>query len=167
MAGLCVLALGLRMHALNYGLPDVLNPDEIPILNRALAFGKGSLNPKNFLYPTLYFYALFVWEALFFVVGRLGGLFHTIGDFERMFFTDHSPHVLAGRALTATCGVLTVAAVYRFGARLFDRATGTVAALFLAVAPLAVRLPRPDAVPGWPPARWPGWHFRHTTTRSP
>ena len=34
-----------------------------PILNRALAFGKPDLNPHNFLYPTLYFYALFVWEG--------------------------------------------------------------------------------------------------------
>jgi hypothetical protein len=139
VAGICALALALRVYALNYGLPDVLNPDEIPILNRALAFGKGSLNPKNFLYPSLYFYALFAWEAAFFVAGRLTGLFHSLSDFERQFFVDHSRHVLAGRALTAAFGVLTVAAVYRLGARLYDRTTGIAAALLLAVAPLAVR----------------------------
>jgi len=139
IAGVCAIALGFRVWALSYGLPDVLNPDEIPILNRALAFGKGSLNPHNFLYPTLYFYALFAWEALFLVFGRLAGLFHSLGDFERQFFLDPSRHVLAGRALTAMFGMATVVATYRFGARLYDRATGVVAALLLAAAPLAVR----------------------------
>jgi hypothetical protein len=135
----CALALGLRVYGLNYGLPDVHNPDEIPILNRALAFAKGDLDPKNFLYPTLYFYVLFAWEGLFFIAGRLAGLYGSVSAFEREFFVDPSHLVLAGRALTATFGVLSVAAVYQFGARLYDRATGLGAALLLAVAPFAVR----------------------------
>ncbi len=47
------LALALRLLALAYGLPATYNPDETPILNRALAFAKGDLNPHNFLYPSL------------------------------------------------------------------------------------------------------------------
>src|SRR5262245_38847761 len=142
LALVVLLALGLRVYALNWGLPDVHHPDEIPIINRALAFAKGGLsglNPKNFLYPTLYFYVLFAWEGAFFVVGRLAGLYNSVSAFEREFFSDPSHIITAGRALTATFGTATIIAVYQFGARLYDRRTGLVAALLLAVAPFAVR----------------------------
>lgn len=134
-----VLAAALRLWAVSYGLPAIFNPDEIPILSRALAFAKGDLNPHNFLYPTLYFYALFVWETLYFVVGRVAGLYHSVADFQNAFFVDPSRLVLVGRTLTAAFGVASVVAVYEAGRRFFDRQVGIGAALFLAVAPFAVR----------------------------
>jgi hypothetical protein len=133
------LAAALRFLALGYGLPAVYNPDETPILNRALALAKGDPNPHNFLYPSLYFYSLFAWETLFFLVGRVAGLFASLNDFQREFFTDPSRLFLAGRALTATFGVATVLAVYWYGRRLYGRTAGLAAAAFLAVAPIAVR----------------------------
>jgi hypothetical protein len=139
LGAICLLGGGLRFYGLAYGLPDVHNPDEIPILSRALALAKGDPNPHNFLYPSLYFYALFLWEGLFFAAGRLMGLYGSVAAFQREFFIDPSRLVLAGRALTATFGVLAIPAVYRFGARLYGRLTGLGAALFLAVSPFAVR----------------------------
>jgi hypothetical protein len=135
----CLLALALRLFALGYGLPAVFNPDEIPILNRALAFAKGDPNPHNFLYPSLYFYTLFLWESAYFLVGRAFGVFDSLGAFQQEFFRDPSRLILAGRALSAVCGTATVAALYYFGRRLYDRGTGLAAAAFLAVAPIAVR----------------------------
>jgi hypothetical protein len=139
LTAILALAAGLRLFALGWGLPDFHHPDEQYILNRALAFAKGDLNPKNFLYPTLYFYALFAWEGGFFVLGRIAGWYGSVAAFEREFFVDPTRLVVAGRALTALFGVATVAAVYRFGARLYNRWTGLGAALLLAVAPFAVR----------------------------
>jgi hypothetical protein len=139
LAGLLALAAVLRLVGLRYGLPAVYNPDEVAILNRALAFSGGDPNPHNFVYPTLYFYVLFAWEGLWFVVGRIAGIYGSLAAFERSFFVDPTLIYVAGRVLTVVCGVLTVAAVYRLGTRLFDRATGLAAALILAVAPLAVR----------------------------
>jgi hypothetical protein len=139
LAIICVLALALRMLGLTYGLPAVYNPDETPILNRALTFAKGDLNPHVFVYPTLYFYVLFIWEGLFFVAGRAIGLFDSLAAFQREFFLDPSRHFLAGRMLSVVCGTATVAGVYRLGRRLYDRGTGLGAAAFLAVAPIAVR----------------------------
>lgn len=139
LAVICLGAAALRFLALDYGLPATYNPDETPILNRALAFAKGDLNPRNFLYPSLYFYALFAWEGLFYVVGRAAGLFGSLDAFQREFFTDPSRLFLAGRALTAVFGVATVAALYWYGRRLYGRGAGLVAAAFLAVSPLAVR----------------------------
>ena len=88
LAGLVALGAALRLWGLGYGLPAVYNPDEVAIMNRALGFAQGDLNPHNFLYPTFYFYVLFVWEGLWFLVGRASGLFASRAAFERSFFVD-------------------------------------------------------------------------------
>ena len=67
LAAIGVLAAGLRLLGITFGLPAVYNPDEIAIMSRALAFAKGDLNPHNFLYPTFYFYVLFAWVGASFV----------------------------------------------------------------------------------------------------
>lgn len=139
LAAIIALGAGVRFWAITYGLPAIFNPDEIPILSRALALAKGDLNPHNFLYPTLYFYELFAWEGMYFVVARLAGVYRSVADFQNAFFVDPSRLVLVGRTLTAAFGVATIAAVYDAGRRFYDRQVGLGAALFLAVAPFAVR----------------------------
>jgi hypothetical protein len=130
--------LALRLWALGFGLPDIPNPDELPILNRALAL-RNNVNPHNVLYPTLYFYALVAWEGLFFIGARLVGLYASVAEFERAYFVDPSRHILAARALTALVGTVSIPALYSVGRRLANRAVALGAALFLAVAPYAVR----------------------------
>jgi hypothetical protein len=139
LGAICLLGFALRVTALDYGLPGVYHPDEIPILSRALALAKGDPNPHNFLYPTLHFYVLFAWEALFFVAGWAAGWYQSLADFQAQYFRDPSALVLAGRALTAVSGTLTLLAVYLLGRRLFDPAVGLASALFLAVSSYAVR----------------------------
>lgn len=139
IAGVCLVAAALRVWAIDYGLPGLYHPDETPILNRALTFAKGDPNPHNFLYPTLHLYTLFVWQGLFFVVGWAVGLFDSLRAFQEQFFVDPSYHFIAGRALTAVLGTLTIIAVYRLGRRLHGPAAGVIGAIFLAVAPFAVR----------------------------
>ena len=138
LAAILLLAAGLRAFGLDYGLPGIYNPDETPILNRGLAIAQ-DIKPQNFVYPSLYFYLLFVWEGLFFVLGRVAGLYSSVADFQREFFVDPSRHFLAGRAFSVVCGTLTVAAVYLLARRLYDRTTGLVAAAAMAVSPIAVR----------------------------
>lgn len=139
LIGICAVGFGLRVWALNWGLPGIYNPDETPILNRALSLADRHGNPHNFLYPSLHFYALFAWEVLFFAVGRVIGWFSSLDAFQREFFTDPSRLFLAGRALTAVCGTLMIAATYSFGRRLNGRAVGLCAAAFVAVSPFLVR----------------------------
>jgi hypothetical protein len=139
LLAICLLGAALRTVGITYGLPAIYNPDETPILNRALTLAKGDLNPHNFVYPSLYFYLLFVWEAAFFVAGRLAGAFDSLAEFQRQFFINPSAHFLAGRAFSVLCGTLTILALYWFGRRLYDKPTGLAAAAFLAVAPVAVR----------------------------
>lgn len=139
MAGVCLAGAALRFWAIDYGLPGLYHPDETPILNRALTFAKGDPNPHNFLYPTLHLYALFVWQGLFFLAGWAVGVFDSVRTFQAQFFVDPSYHFVAGRALTAVLGTLTIVAVFRIGRRLHSVGAGLAAAVFLAVAPFAVR----------------------------
>jgi hypothetical protein len=139
LVGMLALAGGLRLQGLGFGLPAVYNPDEIAIMSRALAFAKGDLNPHNFLYPTFYFYALFAWIGAYFAGAWATGAVPSAAVFQSQFFVDPTGIYLAGRLLGVVCGVATVGALYALGRRLFDVPTGLVAALFLAVAPTAVR----------------------------
>jgi hypothetical protein len=139
IAAILAVAAWLRARALDFGLPAVYNQDEVAILSRALAFAKGDLNPHNFLYPSFYFYVLFGWAGLRFAVARLTGAVPSLDAFQTAFFVDPTGVYLAGRWLSVACGVVTVAATWWLGRRLFGRAAGLAAALFLAVAPIAVR----------------------------
>jgi len=132
------LALVLRLIGLRYGLPHVYNPDEVAIMSRALAFAKGDLNPHNFLYPSLYFYVLFAWEALTALLAVAAGAVSSFGAFQREFFLDPTRVYVAGRLLTALLGTATVVATARLAARFDGARAGLIAALFLAVLPLHV-----------------------------
>jgi hypothetical protein len=134
-----LMAAFLRVWHVDFGLPAIYNPDEISIMNRAVALGQNHLNPQNFLYPSLYFYLLFVWEGLWYVTGRLFGVFGSLADFERAFFAEPTSIYVAGRLLSAAMGVATVWATWRLGARLGGARAGIAAATLMAVAPLAVR----------------------------
>ncbi len=134
----CGVGLWLRLTGLGFGLPAVFNMDEVAIMNRALAFGTGDLNPRNFLYPTLYFYVLFAWEGLTFIVGWALGIWDSLAAFQREFFVDPSRLFWAGRLLTTLCGIATIVAAARLAARLFAPSAAVAAAIFLAVAPIAV-----------------------------
>ena len=136
---LVVVAFGLRIVGLQYGLPSVYNPDEVAIMARALSFAKGTLNPHNFLYPTLYFYVLFGWVGAYLGFVWLSGGVSSLAALQQLYFTDPTGIYTAGRLLGVVCGTLCVPAIYRLGRQLFDVRIGLAAAAFLAVAPLAVR----------------------------
>lgn len=134
----CGLGLWLRLRGLGFGLPAVYNMDEVAIMNRALAFGTGDLNPHNFLYPTFYFYALFAWQGLTFAAGWVMGWWDSVAAFQREFFVDPSRLYWSGRLLSTLCGVATIAAVAALASRLFNRGAAAIAALMMAVMPIAV-----------------------------
>ncbi len=78
IGAICTLGFIVRVVGLQYGLPAVYNPDEVAIMARALSFARGTLNPHNFLYPTLYFYALFAWVGVYlgwiYITGQVASL---------------------------------------------------------------------------------------------
>ena len=139
LAAIAIIAFALRLYGLQFGLPAVYNPDEVAIMARALSFAKGTLNPHNFLYPTLYFYVLFAWVGSYLGAIWLVGGVSTVAELQALYFTNPTGIYTVGRLLGVVCGTACVLAIYHLGQRLFDRRVGIAAAAFLAVAPLAVR----------------------------
>lgn len=126
------VAAGLRLTALGYGLPDLFNADEPHIINVAASFGRGSLNPGIFKYPTLWMYLLFAAFGIHFLAWSRLGTAHSVREFGQRFIWDNASFYLVGRALSAAFSMAGLAAVYAAGAELGGRRTGLWAAAFLA-----------------------------------
>ena len=101
--------------------------------------GKGSLNPHNFLYPTFFFYVLFVWVGLYLTWSWVSGRVASVSELPSLYFTDATGIYTAGRLLGVISGVAGVVLLYRLAHRFADRRAAIVASLLLATAPLHVR----------------------------
>jgi len=140
LAAIVALAALVRFWGLDFGLPHTeTRPDESTIIGIAVNIARGDLHPHFFNYPTLYMYVLAALYWAVYVVGLAGGWFESFDEFARVWTSDSAGPYLVSRALSATAGTATVAALYCLGRRLFGRQTGIVAALFLALAFLHVR----------------------------
>ncbi|MBI4348768.1 MAG: glycosyltransferase family 39 protein [Elusimicrobia bacterium] len=132
------VGLALRLAGLGYGLPAVFNSDEPHLVNLAVSFGKGSLRPELFKYPTLYPYLLFVSFGAFFAVWSVGGLRKSVADFGAYFAWSPGPFYLLGRALSAAASLAALLPVHR-AASTWLGPTGALGAVgLLAVSPVVV-----------------------------
>src|SRR6266550_3610299 len=124
VAGLFVVASGLRLWGINFGLPALYRPDEDVTVGRAMGILHGVLNPHFADWPHLYFYVAAAWLAPF----RLLGL-----------VSDPASGYLGVRVLDALLGSLTVLLVFEFARRAYGWLAGFFGAAALAVAFLHVR----------------------------
>lgn len=129
---LFLLALAVRLWGIGYGLPSLYVGDESFHLGNALAMGaRRSLEPVYVVYPTFYTYVLLFVYSLFYLTGRLFGVYGGAIDFGVQYFLDPTPLFLLGRGLSALSGALGVWLVYRIGRRYFGATAGTLAAVLL------------------------------------
>lgn len=136
---LLLTSLCLNLWGVSYGLPNRYYPDEGRIVNHALAFGMGDLNPHYFNYPALSMYLLFIFYGIYFFTGYLVGVFQTATDFQLLFFSDPSSFYLIGRIWNALVGVAVVGLVYRLGKEAFrNRKIGLLAGALIAPLPYFV-----------------------------
>jgi len=136
LAACLLLAFALRVYGVNFGLPHTYYWDEPTVVNRAVRFGSGDLNPHFFYYPAFYMYVLFLASGLYFVLGRLTGHFHSVQDFAVEYFVDPTGVYLTARITTALFGTAAVLAAYLIGKKYFGTLTGYIGAIFLAVSVL-------------------------------
>jgi 4-amino-4-deoxy-L-arabinose transferase-like glycosyltransferase len=132
LGAILLVALGLRLWGIKYGLPFAYQIDEERVYVRKAVqmLDAGTVNPHYQQNPPLLTYLL---EAIFAV--RYGGaraheLIGTVPDRGELFLT--------ARILVALIGTAAVALLYVAGRRFFDRRTGLVAAALMAVAFLPV-----------------------------
>jgi 4-amino-4-deoxy-L-arabinose transferase-like glycosyltransferase len=140
LLGILLLAAGLRLWGLEFGLPHTgARPDETQVAKTAVDFLSGNLNPGFFNYPTLFMYLIGGGYLTYCAAGVAAGRFLSIAACAATWPSNWTPFFLIARVVSAAAGTVTVWAVYRLGLRLFDRTTGLAAALFLACAFLHVR----------------------------
>jgi hypothetical protein len=123
------LGAALRLYGIRFGLPANFHPDEVPKVNAIMRMVDGkTLDPQYFLHPSLLLY-------LTYGMNKVLHFFGVAGSFRDTAF-------LAGRLVSASAGVASIALTYLIGKRLFSRETGGVAAILLAVFPLHVTCSR-------------------------
>lgn len=127
-----ILAFFLRVHGINY----YSYGDEHGHLYNALGLASGQL-PRNF-----HRIALFGFYGVFFILGWVMGFFHNPTQFIGTFYSNMHLFYYAGRFFEVLTGTASVVLLYFLGKKMFSRATGLAAALFLAVSPAAVELSR-------------------------
>src|SRR5881275_2735844 len=120
----------LRVWGIKQGLPYAYHADEnAHFVPKAIGlFGHG-FNPHYFVNPPAYTYLLHVVFDVWF--GGREGVSHT-------YATNQTAVFVVARVTAALLGTLAVWLLYLFGARMFDRRAGLLAAGLLAVAFLPV-----------------------------
>lgn len=145
LGSILVLALFLRLYGIDWGLPTRLDPnysyhpDEALLLRMSKWLAYGTRFEKEFIYGGTFYFVILRTSMYF---SEIFGEF--IGGFNAL-----ANAILAARYLQVFIALLTVLLVYECGRLLYDRTTGLVAALVLALMPahiVATQTVRPDAI---------------------
>lgn len=105
----------------------------------ALKFGSGDLNPHEFLNPPFFYYISFVLYGVFFVIGKLFGIFPSLAAFERFYFSDPSIFYLITRIFVLVLMVAAIIITYKIADKIFNRRTALVASFFMAISPVVIK----------------------------
>ena len=135
-----VLAAALRLYNVDFGLPALLDPDELVFeLASYRQIANGTLNPGWFGHPaTTTIYGLSLVNVLVYLWGRQTGTFESVPDFAQHIFMDPGILILPGRVMVVALAVWTVWLVYRLALKLFDRNTALLAAGLVAISPVMI-----------------------------
>ena len=133
IALILLLAAAVRILGIWHSYPFSYYGDEIHFVERALSFGSFDFNPHWFHKPAFYMYVLFVEYGVFFIAGKLAGLWRSVTDFAVAYMTNPGPFYLIGRFTTTAFGLATVWMTYRLAREHIDRQTALFSALLLAV----------------------------------
>jgi hypothetical protein len=140
IGAILVLGFILRVWGVHFGLPFLYHADEPVVVNHALAYGMGDLNPHFFNIPPLVSYLLFICCGVYCVAGWAAGIFHSVRDLELLFYSDPSSFYLIARGVFGVfLGTVSILALYRLVKRVAVPSTALWASFFLAVNFLHVR----------------------------
>ena len=128
-----MFALVIRVWGIWHGYPFSYYGDEQHFVNRALSFGSGDLNPHWFHKPSFLMYLLFFEYGVFFVIGKVSGIFANVDSFAISYFQDPWPFILIGRITVTAFGLSTIYIVYKIGKKFWSQNVGLYASVFLAL----------------------------------
>ena len=144
LGAIVLLALSLRVWAIDFGLPSMYHPDESMKVRIAQnMFKTGDLNPHYFKKPTLFIYLNALAYVPYYLVGRVTGRLESPDDIVPPTMlamavgrTPLPSTVLMGRLLSTLFATGSVVLISIVGRRISRRRlVGLLAALMLAVDP--------------------------------
>lgn len=103
----------LRLSGAGYGLPNIFNSDEPHLVNLAVSFGSGNLEPQSFKYPTLWPTILFAAYGGYFLAWSGFGLARSLSEFSALFAWEPTGFYMIGRLLAGACSLAGAAVVWR------------------------------------------------------
>lgn len=129
-----LMAITLRLIGIRFGLPNIYHPDEPAVIGPVrVIMQTGDFNPHWFHWPSFYIYVQLAVASLRFLYGVTKGQFDAATNMSIQHFYP------AGRLATILFGVATIYLIFLVGKRLFNKNTGLIAALLLAVSFLHVK----------------------------
>jgi hypothetical protein len=129
----------LRVWGLDFGLPHQFHQDEPIVVNHALTYGVGDLNPRFFAIPPLTSYVLFAIYGLMFLIGLILGAWQNTYDFAMFFFRDPTLFYVVGRFFIGVVpGIMAIFLVYRLSIKFISQRASLYAAAIMALSFLNV-----------------------------
>jgi 4-amino-4-deoxy-L-arabinose transferase-like glycosyltransferase len=125
------VAACLRIFGIWHDYPYSYYPDEVHFVKRALSFGSMDFNPHWFHKPAFFMYLLFFEYGIYFLIGKVVGLWASVSDFGVSYIINPGPFYVIGRVTVALFSIGTVWVGYLTGERHFKQGVGTVSALLL------------------------------------
>lgn len=142
MAAVVSVALALRLLGIGFGLPLVSNfyirPDETLVSVSTIKILENSGNPHFFSYPALFMEINAIFYQIRFVLLKMLGII-SAPSVSADFGFDMSGYVTITRCLSAVFSALTVILVYKLSRKIVNEHGSVLAALLLAISPLACR----------------------------
>ncbi|NQT94900.1 MAG: glycosyltransferase family 39 protein [Candidatus Omnitrophica bacterium] len=134
-----LIGIALRLWGIDFGLPQLFHQDEPIIVNHALAYGTGDLNPHFFIVPPFTSYILFFFYGIYFLLLNLLGVLKGTEAFAISFFRDPTPFYLIGRFLIGLLpSIFNIYLVYKLALKFFSKNAALYSALIMALSFLNV-----------------------------
>lgn len=135
LSAIVLAALVLRVWGIGFGLPFQAHQDEPIVVNHALAYGSGDLNPHFFHIPPLTSYLLFLAYGVLFIAGKIAGAWGSAQDMALAFFRDPTVFYLTGRLFIGVIpGVICVILTCCLASRLLSERACLYASSVMALA---------------------------------
>jgi len=127
-----LLSFFLQIYGINHGLPHHFDHDESLIVESAMRTGLGDLTPPHSGWPaSLHKYILFFIYGMYFLLGKLSGIFTSVDDFSTYFLLEPSSFYLIARLGSVFSGLLVIIALFFICNNLYNNRVGLLSCLFL------------------------------------
>ena len=127
-----LLTFFLQVYGINHGLPHHFDHDESLIVESSMRTGLGDLNPPHSGWPgSLHKYLLFFVYGMYFIIGKLLGMFSDVNDFSTYFLLEPSSFYLIARLGSVLSGIMVILVIYLVGNKLYNKRVALISSLFL------------------------------------